>query len=102
MSRQASGPTLAKIWDNQFAGQSDGLAKEAAAHGMTPDQYIRAVAQSRAKEEQRKVAEERNNKAIGILLNSGFEQGIKDVFTKYASAGGNVNAAQALTNHFTS
>lgn len=93
--------TLKNLWEQQYIDPDVGaLAKEAAAHNMTPDQYLEAVAYNQAiAEEQAKVAAE-NEVAEGLLVSEGIQRGIEHEFNKMASLGGSAHSCSVLKGLF--
>lgn len=92
---------LKSLWEQQYANDDGGaLVKEAASFGMTPDEYLKAVARQRAEEEeQAKIAAE-NEFAAGLLVSEGIQRGIAAEFTKMAARGGNAQSCELLKNLF--
>lgn len=92
---------LGKLWEQQYNdGQDSAITKEAAAHGMTPDEYLQAVARNQAiAEEQQKIAAE-NELAEGLLVSRGIQEGIAAEFNKMAAMGGNAKSCNVLKGLF--
>ena len=82
-------------------GMDDQIAKEASQHGMTTDQYLRAVAQQQAEEEYLQKQAQENEWAEGILRAEGIRKGIEQEILKVAHAsGGDMNSARVLASIF--
>lgn len=92
---------LGQLYESQFVDDdANGIAKEASAHGMTPQEYMAAIARQEAESEEiAKVAAE-NEIAKGILVSEGLQQGIRDEFSKMASMGGDARACTNLVSLF--
>jgi hypothetical protein len=92
--------SLKKLWEQSFASDNDVLAKEAAAHGLTTDKYLEAVAEAKVEQEQQQKVAESNREAYGNLVGLGIKQGIAAELGKLAAFGGDANAARLLRSIF--
>jgi len=92
--------TLRELWNQQFDDGSNLLTKEAAAHGMSNDEYIQAVAAESARYQKMEKLAESNKLAYGILVGEGIRHGIRTELSKAASITGAYGSAERLFSVF--
>ena len=93
--------SLRELWDNQFADEySSELTKEAAVHGLTPDEYLQAVAYQEAQQEELYKQAAENEVAEGLIVAQGMKEGIANEFAKFAALGGDATACGNLMSLF--
>lgn len=95
-----STPSLKKLWEAQFENSNSQLTKEAAAYGMNTQQYLEKIAELKVAQEQELVKLAQFNFDRGQIIGDGIKKGIAAELAKFASAGGDVHAAQKLRNLF--
>jgi len=92
--------TLAELYDREFSGHDDQLAKTAAAHGLSNEQYLEKVAEAQMQKEEMSKQASENKQAYGIIVSDGIKHGIANELNKIASQTGQPQAARNLFNLF--
>lgn len=92
--------SLGKLWEEQYVNNDNELSKEAAAHGMSTDQYLQSIANNAASEEEIAKEAAETELAEGMLAAKGIGEGIAHEFNKMARAGGDAAACSLLKSVF--
>ena len=93
--------SLRELWEAQYDNtENQQLSKEAAAHGMSSEQYLEKLAELKIAQEVQMQKAAQDRFAYGTIVGEGIKHGFKATMSKFAAGGGDAQAAAKLAKLF--